>query len=448
MAEHSVTQSTASGRASQLQRRWRQVFQQALAGVPPEAWRCVSIDVGKYEHVAEVFEGHGQLLAGPLRFGIRQSDYQAFFAWVEAAVGDSPVQPVFGLEPTGHYYEQLAYEIGQRYGQQQLYLVQSGDVAHRRSDWNQNMYKDDPVDAGVINELLRDGQGRPYQAQHGPYLALYHLERYRWALEQASTRLKNQIIGHVDRLYPGLVIRDDHLAKRYQALFHDLWRPVSARRLLTLCPGPAELRTQTAESLALRFHQAGYWMSRPYAAKIVAAIQRLCPPEPDMAHWRSQFLISDLERLTLLEARLAHTERQMVDLLDETWGRFLRPTGVDTPHLACLVAVVGDMRQYRSGRQLFGRSGLHPRTRDSGLRQRRGRGERMVRPGDRHLRRQLMRFATCMIARYPALAHYQTNLLRRGKGPITADIAVARRLCGMLYALATQEVPFDPQRYA
>ena len=106
------------------------------------------------------------------------------------------------------------------------------------------------------------------------------------------------------------------------------------------------------------------------------------------------------------------------------------------------------MRQYASASQLWARSGLHSRCRDSGLRQRRGQGERMVRPGDRHLRRQLLRFTLSMLSHYPALRRYKTQLLQRGKSAIVADIAVARRLCGMLFAVATQEVPFDPMRFA
>jgi transposase len=448
MAEHSVSQPVASVRASHLRRRWQLLFRQRMASVPLNQWRCVSIDIGKYEHVALIYDGQGELLSGPLRFGIRQADTQAFFAWVNRQVGSEASQPVFGMEPTGHYYEQLAYEIVQRYGVGQLYLIQSTDVARRRADWNQGAYKDDPVDGSVINELLRDGLGRPYSSASGPYLALYHLERYRLALEQASTRLKNQIIGHVDRLYPGLLIQHDELAKHYQALFRDLWEAKTPRHLLKLCPEPAQLRTQTAESLFDLFRQAGYWMTRPYAAKIVTAVQGLGQPEAVKAHWRSQFLVRDLARLTELEAQSAAVEAEMASYLDQTWGRFLTPSGVDPARLASLVAVVGDMRQYPSWRQLFGRSGLYSRRRDSGVHQRGGQGEHIVRAGDRHLRRQLMRFTLCMEARYPALRRYHAQLCQRGKHSISAHIAVARRLCGMLYTVATQEVPFDRKRYA
>lgn len=448
MAQHSVTQSQPSGLASQVQRRWQQEFRQRMRAVPLEQWRCVGIDVGKYEHVAVITDGWGNLLAPPLRFGIRRADYQQFFDWVDRLATDSPVSPLQGMEPTGHYYEQLAYETSQRYGPAQVYLIQSTDVAHHRQDWNQSTFKTDEVDACIIAELLRAGHGRPYRPNEGAYLSLYHLERCRLNREQASTRLKNYIVGHVDRLFPGLVVKDCQLAKQYPPLFKNLWSQDTPRRLLTLCPDPRQLRAHTAESLYELFRAAGYWMTRPYAAKILAAVQALCLPEQAMAQARLRYLQRDLISLAQVEQQLVEVEAEMAELLDLTWGRFLRPTGVAPIRLACLVATIGDIQQYTSARQLFGRSGLYSRCTDSGTHQRRGQGQRIVKPGDRHLRRQLLRFTWCMLARYPTLRRYKAQLCQRGKSKITATIAVARKLTGIIYAVATQEVPFDPSHIA
>lgn len=448
MAAHSVSQIPAPLAPSQLERRWQQEFRQRWQAVAPGQWRCIGIDVGKYEHVAVAYDGLGQLLTRPLRFGIRAADYQALFAWVATVVSDPAVPPLFGLEPTGHYYEQLVYELAQKYGPQQVYIVQTTDVARRRADWNQGTFKNDEVDAAIISELLRQGHGRPYHPDEGAYLSLYQLERYRWAREQASTRLKNQIVGHVDRLYPGLVISDQAAAARYQPLFHNLWDHDTPRRLLLLYPQPCDLRRTDVQTLCQRFRTADYWMTRPYAAKILAAVRALPLPDAELAARRSAFLEQDLASLAYVEGQLAEVATEMVDLLDLTWGLWLRPTGVEPLRLACLVATIGDMRQYHSARQLFGRSGLHSGCHDSGTRQQRGQGERMVKPGDRHLRRQLLRFTLSMVAHYPALQTYRNQLLQRGKRKITANIAVARKLCGLLYALASQERPFDPTRLA
>lgn len=443
MAKLSVPQPKTDGPANQMQRRWQKVFRERLAGVATEQWRCIGIDIGKFEHVAMIYDGQGLALAGPYRFGIRHGDYLSFFAWVEQSGGPACHQ-LFGMEPTGHYYEQLAYEISRAYGAEQLYLIQSTDVAHRRGEWSHGGFKNDEVDACVISELLRNGNGRLYQPPQGVYLQLHLLQRYRVARERLSTRLKNQIVRHVDYLYPGLVIPQRELATQYQALFQDLWASPTGPAFLALCPDPRQLRQHTAESLYQLFRQAGHWMTRPYASKILARTQALCLPEAQMASHHIAFLAQDLALLAGVEQELAALDAQMVAILDQTWGRYLRSTGVDPARLANLVATIGDLHAYNSARQLFGRSGLHSRCRDSGTRQRQGRGERMVRAGDRHLRRQLWRFTEAMLARYPALRRYYTRLYARGKRRITTHIAIARKLTAMIYAVGTRQVPFDP----
>lgn len=444
MAKCIVTQGEASALPSQLQRIWQKEFQERMQRVPREQWRCVGIDIGKYEHVAVIQDGNGRLLAKPLRFGISQVEVQRLWDQVDSLLAVPAVKPLFAMEPTGHYYETMAYLAKERNGQEQVYLVQARDVARRRTEWNQGGFKNDEVDACIIAELLRLGNGRPYQPVQGVYLDLYHLERYRWAQEQASTRLKNQIIGHVDRLYPGLVVQDKEMAQRYAPLFGSLWQTETPRRLLTLFPNPYQLRQQSEETLFQSFREAKYWMTRPYANTILNAVRGLCLPDCGLATIRSALLQQDLQRLAQIERELNHTEMRMVSCLDETWGRWLRPTGADPVRLACLVATIGDIHHYHSVRQLFGRSGLHSRCSDSGTHQRRGQGERMVKAGDRHLRRQLLRFTRCMIARYPSLSNYQTRLCQRGKNRITAQIAVAHKLTAIIYTVGIQEVPFDP----
>ena len=168
----------------------------------------------------------------------------------------------------------------QKYGPKQVYIVQTTDVARRRADWNQGTFKNDEVDAAIISELLRQGHGRPYHPDEGAYLSLYQLERYRSAPRTASTRLKNQIVGHVDRLYPGLVISYEAAAGAApdQPLFHNLWDHDTPRRLLLLYPQPCDLRRTDVQTLCQRFRSAGYWMSRPYASKILAAVCALPLP--------------------------------------------------------------------------------------------------------------------------------------------------------------------------
>ena len=55
-----------------------------------------------------------------------------------------------------------------------------------------------------------------------------------------------------------------------------------------------------------------------------------------------------------------------------------------------------------------------------------------------------MRFAVCMIARYPSLRSYTVQLQKRGKNATTAQVAVARKLTSIIFAIGRRQAPFDP----
>ena len=137
MAQNIVTQSAGTALPRQLQRSWRKAFQERTQGMALERWRCVGIDIGKYEHVAVLQDGQGRMLAGPLRFGISEAEMERFHTWLAPWVSGEAVELLIGMEPTGHYYEACAHALAQRYGVKQIYLIQARDVAHQRDEWNQ-----------------------------------------------------------------------------------------------------------------------------------------------------------------------------------------------------------------------------------------------------------------------------------------------------------------------
>ncbi len=73
MAGSSVPPTVWTAAPGQLERHWQKAFRQRFQVLPPQQWRCVGIDIGKYEHVAVMSDGLGQVVAAPIRFGIRES---------------------------------------------------------------------------------------------------------------------------------------------------------------------------------------------------------------------------------------------------------------------------------------------------------------------------------------------------------------------------------------
>ncbi|MGH2591972.1 MAG: IS110 family transposase [Anaerolineae bacterium] len=61
--------------------------------------------------------------------------------------------------------------------------------------------KTDEIDVAAIGDLLRRGEGSPFQPARGVYLQLQHLDRVRLSKVKIRTMLKNQSLGHLDRSF-------------------------------------------------------------------------------------------------------------------------------------------------------------------------------------------------------------------------------------------------------
>ncbi len=71
---------------------------------------------------------------------------------------------------------------------------------------------------------------------------MQQLDRVRHSKVKMRTALKNQIIGHLDRIFPGLVIIGDAAKERYQPMFAtNFWSCQTMQHLIRVCPDPRQL---------------------------------------------------------------------------------------------------------------------------------------------------------------------------------------------------------------
>ena len=108
--------------------------------------------------------------------------------------------------------------------------------------------------------------------------------------------------------------------------------------------------------------------------------------------------------------------------------------------MAGLAAAIGDPAHYAYAAQVFRRSGLVSGRNDSGIRQRKGKGKRVVKVGDVHLRRVLMNALSTLLLHQPVLTQY-FNQLKRSKPAGVARVATARRATGILWATRRDQYP-------
>jgi transposase len=112
-----------------------------------------------------------------------------------------------------------------------------------------------------------------------------------------------------------------------------------------------------------------------------------------------------------------------------------------------IAAEIGDITRFPSARKLTGYTGLCPRVRQSGEKDRRG---PITKQGPKYLRWALLE-ATMHALRHPAYRErYQRTKHRLGKhrGAKVAQIDIARKLTEAIWHMLTTNQPFDPHAAA
>ncbi len=416
-----------------------QAFAERVRGVPLDRILCVSLDIGKYFHVAMIHNGLGEIITPMFEVDMFQNGFRLLCGEIEAAKARTQAQATWiGMEPTSHYFENLARHLLEHH--YPVTLLNSFAVKQNRDQQMMQREKTDQIDAAAIGDLLRRGEGTPYRPQTGLYLRLQQLDRVRLSKVKIERMLKNQIIGHVDRIFPGLVLHGEEAKKRYQALFAtDLWSSQTLQHLIRVCADPHRLVNLEPGELVQAFHQQGYRMGAKMAARIIAYAKTILLPDADLAAIRSQLLQHDFDLLVEVQRHTAAWEEQEIQLLSQSPYQILTQIkGLGSIQVASLAAALGDPAPYTCANQIFRRSGLVSGRNDSGTRQKKGKGNRIVKTGDVYLRRILTQMVISLSLHQPALGQYFQKL-KKSKPEGVARVATARKMAHILWAIVRDQ---------
>jgi transposase len=418
-----------------------QDFANRIRGVSSEQILCVSLDISKYFHVVMIHNGLGEIVTPTFEIDMMQSGLDQLCQVIEQAKVQTNAQVVLiGMEPTSHYFENLARHLLKR--SLPVTLINSFAVKQNREQHLMRREKTDEIDVAAIGDLLRRGEGTPYKPPTEDYLQLQQLDRVRLSKVKIAGMLKNQIIGHLDRIFPGLVVFGEQAQKRYPPLFKtNFWTCGTLQHLIRVCPNPHRLSQMNPQTLVNLFHERQYRLSMKSAIRIIARAQATLLPDPLLVDIRCELLQHDLELLDELQSHLAVLEQRLAELLATTpYTVWTKLKGLSVVQVASLAAAIGAPPTYSDAAQIFRRSGLVSGRNDSGRRQRKGQGNPVLKAGDVYLRRALMSALATLLLHQPVLSRYYHHL-KQSKPDGVARVATARRLVGILWATLRDQYP-------
>jgi transposase len=397
-------------------------------GIALDRLVAVPVDVGKPTAMAMVCDFTGRRLAAPFEFRQDRAGLGELIERVRAVLpGDTALVRV-GVEACGHYHRPVVAS-GVLPAQWQLVELNPAWVTAQRRVNGTARRKTDPIDLVAIADLLLAGRGYEVAAGDEPLVELTAWVAHRRRRVHVRSGLKNQLLGQVDRCFPGLA-----------GALSDVLATKVGRLVVAEFADPARLAKLGVDRFRAFAARRDVRVNVSVAERLVAAArQALVLPEAAVAR---QVLAADLELLADLDAQVADADARIGALIPVTRYAVLSSgPGWGTARVGAYAAAVGDPDRWASHAKVYRAAGLNPAQYESAGHRRDG---KISREGSVELRRALLDLGVGLWHRDPAARAYATCLRERGKPGGVIATALARRANKIAFAMVRDQTHYDP----
>lgn len=387
----------------------------------------VAVDVGKNTVACSVTDDQRHRIFGPVDFAMTRPGLGATLALIQKVVPPTAVVRV-GIEAAGHYHQPLMVPSSWPAGWE-LRELNPAHVTEQRRVQGRRRVKTDAIDLEAITELVLTGAGSVVTDRGLVIGELAARVAHRTRRIEVRTATKNQLLGQLDRAFPGLTLAlPDVLATKVGRLVAEHF--ADPARLVGL-----------GESRFIRFAATrGLQVRRPVAERLVAAARDALPTR-DAAVAR-EMLVEDLALLEVLDAQVAAVEEQLAVVLPASPFAVLTTVpGWAVVRVSSYGAAVGDPDRWPGPRQVYRASGLSPMQYESAGKRRDG---GISREGNVALRRALIDLGMGLWLNEPAAKTYAAGLRARGKKGGVIACALANRANRIAFAMVRDQSCYDP----
>ncbi|KUO95788.1 IS110 family transposase [Ferroacidibacillus organovorans] len=396
----------------------------------------IGADIAKKVHIARASNARGIELGKSLSFDNTRHGMDKLLMWMRSIMADHACDNIiFGVEPTGHYWMNLAQFLRQH--GIKVVLVNPLHVKKSKELDDNNPTKNDHKDARVISQLVKDGRYSVPNIPEDVYAELRVGMNQRERLVEDLKRVQGRVHNWVDRYFP-----------EFTEVFCD-WEGKAALTCLRQCPCPQDVSVKTAEEIVHMWRSAkilrGVGIKRAQALVDISLQSIGLTQGLGMAH---EELACLLKQYDLLQQELGQLLTKIEQLLESIPGaaQMLTVPGIGVVTVAGFIAEVGDVSSYEHWRQIQKLAGFNLRENSSGTHKGKSRITKRGRP---RLRALLYRATLVLAAKNPqfqALHKYFTRRVDNPLKPMQSLIALCCKLIRVLFTLGTKEVDYAPEK--
>ncbi|MDM5222752.1 IS110 family transposase [Peribacillus sp. NJ11] len=395
----------------------------------------VGVDIAKHNHVARAQDFRGLELGKTCFFENTKAGFHSFLDWITQLVkGCKLNQVIVGMEPTGHYWLNLAHLLKEN----NIKFVSVNPLHVKRSKEldDNSPTKNDVKDAKGIAQLVKDGRYAEPTIPRGINAELRVAKKLRDLLNVDLQVVQGQVHNWLDRYFP-----------EFLTVFKS-WEGKAAIHFLKLKALPHELVKYTDEELLLSLRQL---VKRSIGLKKIRALKEAANRSIGIRQGAAMAkleLRALLEKYDFIQMKFEEIDHQLDQLLDHIPGvtQMLEVSGIGRDTVAGFFAEVGDLRDYQHLRQIVKLAGLSLKENTS----RKHKGQtKITKRGRKKLKALLFRAAMILVAKnkaFKALHIYYTTRSHNPLKKMQSLIALCNKLIRILFSIGKKQFTFQEDK--
>jgi transposase len=395
----------------------------------------IGVDIAKFKHVARAQDFRGMEFGSPCYFENTKEGFNHFLKWIsEIKKEQSMDKVVVGMEPTGHYWFNLAHILKEN--EIKFVAVNPLHVKKSKELDDNSPTKNDVKDAKVIAQLVKDGRYAEPTIPQGVYAELRVAKKIRDLLTDDLQTVQGQVHNWIDRYFP-----------EFLTVFKK-WEGKAALQFLKLYALPHEIIKLSEEELLIHLRKAvtrSVGLSKIRELKQAASKSIGLRQGSDMAKLELKTL---LDKYDLIQLKFEELDSKIDILLDEIPGvpQMLAIKGVGRDTVAGFFAEVGDLSDYTHPRQIIKLAGLSLKENTSG----KHKGKtKITKRGRKKLRALLFRVCMILVAKNSAFKALHAYYTQRSDNPLKkmqSLIALCNKLIRIFFCIGKKQLEFNEEK--
>ena len=395
----------------------------------------LGIDIGSTTHYARAFDWRGLELSKVFKFKNSFEGFQSFVLWVnDLCCKNNKSKIIAGLEPTGHYW----FSLGEYLKENNITMVIVNPHHVKKSkELDDNIQtKSDSKDPKVIAKLVIEGRFHFPYIPEGVYGELRATDRLKDGITKQIISIKNKIHRWLSIYFP-----------EYEKIY-SVVESKSGFLILKETPLPKDIVELGSEGIVKRWKQAKLRaVGLDKAKKLEEAAKRSigCKNITSSARLEIKLLIEDYEykqkQLELITEELT-TLCEDIPMIKE----IAEIKGIGMATAISFVAEVGDIRRFKSAKQVQKYAGLALKENSSG----KHKGlTKISKRGRKKLRTILFRATIPLISFNEEFSSIYNYYIERKDNPLKKKQALTAICCKMIrifFTILSKGIKYDENK--